>query len=137
MDDKTIHQAAALVKKHYNDLVFLKNVAQIESFNFTRDKGIDVAHKINESEITMNIKSYRTWSPFSKVIGHAKGDTIFINTRKLDLSLEDRIENLFHEYLHLLGYSHKGNYVNEFNNGTVPFKVARIFSVYVISLGPQ
>jgi len=137
MDNERIHQAAALVEKHYKDIQFLHKVEMNKTFNFTSRNGLYVAHDIRQSELTMKIKSYTTWNPFSKVIGHAKGDTIFINTRKLDLSLEDRIQNLFHEYLHLLGYKHKGNSVNEFNNGTVPFNVAKIFSQYVMSLGRQ
>lgn len=136
MDNERVHQAAALIEKNYKNIQFFYRVERNKSFNFSTHSGLEVAQKINNSNLVIKIKPYTTWNPFSKVIGHAKGDTIFINTRKMDLSLEDRVCNLFHEYLHLLGYKHKGNSVNDFNNETVPYKVARIFSGYVMSLGP-
>lgn len=132
LNDETILEAAALCELHYIEPGFLNSLCSVESFNFTKDNGSDVADKIFNSELEINIRPYRTKLPWSKVIGYAKGNTIFVNTRKLDLSLEDRVCNLFHEYLHLLGYSHNGNRVSEFNNGTVPYKVSKMFSEFVM-----
>ncbi len=135
MDDKTIRQAAALVERHYDDYKFLDLVSNSTSFNYTKDRGFVVADKIFNGIIGMNIVPYKTWSPWSKVIGYAKGNTIYVNTRKLDLPLKDRVENFMHEPLHLLGYSHKGNSNNEFNRNTVPYRVASVFVKYLESIG--
>jgi hypothetical protein len=135
MDDKTIHEAAGLVEKHYKDSAFLRRVGEIEKFSYSATKGFDVVNKLQASSIVMTITPHKTKWPWSKVIGYASGNTIYINTRKLDLPLKDRVENFMHEPLHLLGYSHKGNANNEFNRGTVPYKVASIFVKYLESIG--
>jgi hypothetical protein len=135
INDPVIHKAANLVESHYRDEAFLKLLCGVDSFNYTNDHGIDVAVKISGSNLKMQIKSYKTWSIFSKVIGYASKDTIFVNTRKLNLPLKDRVENFFHEPMHLLGYSHKGNSVNAFNLGTVPYKTASMFVKYLESTG--
>tara|TARA_R110000868_G_scaffold268180_1_gene527408 strand:+ start:1642 stop:2055 length:414 start_codon:yes stop_codon:yes gene_type:complete len=135
MDDKVIHDAAALVEEHYKDEKFLFKLGTIQKFNYAYDSGHDVRVKIFNSDIVMNIVPYKTKLPWSKAIGYASGDTIYVNTRKLDLPLADRVENFMHEPMHLLGYSHKGNYNNEFNRGTVPYRVAEIFRKYLESIG--
>lgn len=132
--DERIALASKLVMDHYKDMAFLERLALIQSFNHTKDSGAHVALRILRANIDIVIKPYKTFSPWSKVIGHAKGNTIYVNTRKLDLPLEDRVANIMHEALHLLGYSHKGNRVTEYNLGSVPYKVSKMFSEYVMSL---
>jgi len=137
MNDAVIHQAAALVTRHYNNGNFLNLVAQEINFNNTNDSGEVVARKLDALELnplTVKIKPYKAWY-FSKVIGYASGNTIYVNTRKLGLPLKDRTANFLHESLHLLGYSHKGNSVNAFNLGTVPYRVSSIFVKYLESIG--
>lgn len=138
MTDERIHQAAALVEKHYKDNDFLNRIRGVKSFNFTTDTGEVVASKILSSDLTMNIRPYKTKWPWSKAIGYAAGNTIYVNTRKLDLPLADRVNNFFHEPLHLIGYSHNSN--NKASGDSlesVPYKCGKIFSEYVMSLGPQ
>ena len=135
INDPIIHKAANIVETHYKDEAFLKLLCGIEKFNFTYQSGVHVADNISVSELKMQIKPYKTWNPYSKVIGYASGNTIFVNDRKLNLPLKDRVENFFHEPMHLLGYSHKGNSVNVFNLGTVPYKTASMFIKYLESIG--
>jgi hypothetical protein len=135
MDDKVIHEAAALVEKHYIDSGFLRRIGEIQKFSYTVKKGFDVVSSLQASSVVMTIAPYKTKWPWSKVIGYASGNTIYVNTRKLDLPLKDRTINFLHESLHALGYSHKGNTNNAFNRGTVPYKVAEIFGKYLESIG--
>lgn len=135
LQNETIRKAASLVMDHYKDSVFLFNLGYVQNFNHTHDSGYALGKKIFNCDLGMTIKPYKTFSPWSNVIGYATGNTIFVNTRKLDLPLKDRVENLFHEPMHLLGYSHKGNRVNAYNLGTVPYKAAAIFVKYLESIG--
>ena len=135
INDRVIHKAANIVETHYKDQAFLNILCGIEKFNFTYHSGVHVAANIAASELKIQIKPYKTWNPYSNVIGYASKDMIFVNTRKLNLPLKDRVENFFHEPMHLLGYSHKGNSVNAFNLGTVPYKTASMFVKYLESIG--
>lgn len=135
INNETIRQAAALVMSHYKDDDFITSIECHGSFNHTTDRGYTVADKIRLCNIEMNVVAYTTRLPWSKVIGHAKGNTIYCNTRKFNLPLKDRVQNFFHEPMHLLGYHHKGNKVNAFNLQTVPYKSASIFVKYLESIG--
>jgi hypothetical protein len=134
IEHATIIKACDLVMKHYQDMEFHKELIKIQSFNHTTDNGFKVSGKILSAEIEIFIKPYTTWKSWSKVIGYAEGNTIYCNTRKLNLPLRDRVSNIKHESLHLMGYSHKGNYNNDYNRGTVPYKVADLFADYVMGL---
>lgn len=131
VENSTIIKAADIVMKHYKDAEFLDRVEAVESFEFTRDNGAAVAWHILTCNITMSIKQYKTFSPWSKVIGYAKGNTIFCNSRKFDLPLYDRVNNLFHEGTHLLGFSHNGNSATGKNLDSVPYRAGKIFEDYV------
>jgi hypothetical protein len=136
MDDKVIHEAAALVEKHYIDSGFLRRIGEIQKFSYTVKKGFDVVSSLQASSVVMTIAPYKTKWPWSKVIGYASGNTIYVNTRKLDLPLKDRVQNLFHEPCHLLGYRHsRDNKVSKLNDESVPYKVAAIFVKYLESIG--
>ena len=135
INDKTIHEAAEIVHNHYKSARFLDSVYFSKPFNLCRSTPPMVAAEILKADIIMDIVPYKTKWPWSKVIGYASGDTIYVNTRKLDLPLADRVENFMHEGLHLLGYSHKGNTNNEFNRGTVPYAVSALLVKYLKSIG--
>lgn len=134
MNDKTILEAVRLVTMHFKDKS-LKDFFSDVKFNHTDDYGLDVYWNTFDFNQIVYVKPYKTFSPWSKVIGYAQGQTIYVNTRKLDLPLKDRIENLRHELYHLQGYSHKGNRVTAYNLGTVPFKGAALFVKYLESVG--
>jgi len=135
INDPIIHKAANIVETHYKDQAFLNILCGVERFNFTYHSGVHVAANIASSELKIQIKPYTSLSPWSKVIGYATDNTIYINTRKLDLPLKDRIENIRHEIFHLQDYSHKGNRVTEFNLRTVPYLGASLFVKYLKSIG--
>jgi hypothetical protein len=134
IDNEKLKTAVALIIKHYRDKSFMDELMKVKTFNHTKDSGADVAHKLLEASIEITVMPYRTWNIFSKVVGHAQGTVIFVNTRKLDLPIEERVENLMHETLHIIGYSHQGNYVNKYNLGTVPYAVSRLFKDHVIRI---
>jgi hypothetical protein len=135
MQGETIRKAASLLMEHYKDPEFLFNLGVVQTFNHTNDSGYALGKNIYNSDLAITIKPYSTFSPWSNVIGYAHGNTIFVNVRKIDLPLKDRIQNLFHESMHLIGYSHKGNRVNAYNLQTVPYKAALMFIRYLESIG--
>lgn len=60
-----------------------------------------------KSNALVYVVPYKTKNPFSSVLGHADGNTIFENVRKLDaLTLAQRVGHIGHETTHLFGYSH-------------------------------
>lgn len=127
-----------MVEKHYHDIAFYNSIKD-EKFN-----GIKTINSITGAFVyweklllssVVYVKPYKSWSPWSRVIGYAKGDTIFVNTRKLDLPLKDRVENIRHEIFHREGFSHNGNRVTAHNLQTVPFKGASLFVKYLERIG--
>lgn len=134
LNDEKIEAAARLLAFHYRDYKWLEKLRTIPSFNHTTHSGNHVAEALYDCQILIEIRPYKSKWPWSKAIGYARGNTVWVNTRKLDLPLKDRVSNFMHEALHLLGYSHNGNYVTEYNNGTVPYKVGDMFADYVMEL---
>lgn len=134
VNNETVREACRLVQEHFTDKDFAVMLRRVK-FNHTHENGSDIEVNCYSFFKTVYVKPYKTFSPFSKVIGYAKNNTIYINTRKLDLPLKDRIENIRHEIWHLQGYSHKGNRVTQYNLKTVPFLGANLFVKYLESIG--
>jgi len=134
VNNEIVRQACGLVQLHFKD-VELKDFFNDVKFNHTKDHGLDIYWNTFDFSQIVYVKPYTTFSPWSKVTGYAKGNTIYINTRKLDLPLKDRVKNIRHEIFHLQGYSHKGNRVTEFNLRTVPYLGANLFVKYLESIG--
>lgn len=136
-DHPVLEQAAHLLARYYNDYRFLEKVRTVSRFNYTSHNGRDVAIALKNANIDIYVKTYRPWNPWTKAIGHATYDRkakvgiIHCNVYKLDLPLLKRVNNFMHEPLHMLGYGHKGNTKNEFNLGTVPYKVGQMFEDFV------
>ena len=130
VSDKTCIEAADSIVLLMKDNHFLMLVSEIESFNETKHSGKEVAHTIKSANFTVNIVPYKTTNPYSSVIGYASGNTVYVNTRKLGLSFKDRASNFMHEILHLMDYSHNGNYNNSYNQNTVPYRVGDLFGEY-------
>lgn len=128
--DDNVRKACEIVINHFKDDAFLKRVKEIDSFNYTNDPGIVVAHRIQCFNGEITIRSYRPWFRWTKAIGYEKNGVIYIN-EYIKLPVLDRVENLYHEIIHSVGYSHKGNYVNEFNLQTAPYLVANMFKNYI------
>jgi hypothetical protein len=127
----TTREACRIVMMHYQDKDFLDLISQAE-FNHTMHDSFTVANRLRNLMfgLEIDVKLYKTLNPWSKVIGYADGETIYVNERKLDLPLLDRIENIYHEATHLCGFSHLGNTPNKYNLETVPYKAANIFAKY-------
>lgn len=134
MNDKTILEAVRLVTMHFKDSEYFKTLRGV-IFNHTKDDALFIEENTMALDKIVYVKPYKTFSTWSKVIGYAQGNTIYVNTRKLDLPLKDRIENIRHEIFHLQGYSHKGNRVTEYNLKTVPYLGANLFVKYLESIG--
>lgn len=118
VDSSLSHQvlhAASLVLKFTKEPAFWQLLA--ETFYDTGIKDDLITHETDirrhlefmftQANATVFIVPYKTKNPFSSVIGHAEGNTIFENVRKMDsLTLAQRVGHIGHETTHLFGYSH-------------------------------
>jgi predicted metallopeptidase len=133
VQDPTVIRACNLTTEYWNNSEFFDRLSEVKSFNHTKDSGLDVAKKLRSKMLNIYVKQYKTWNPWSNVIGYASGNVIYLNSRKFgQISLRDRVSNIAHESFHLLGYSHKGNYVTAYNLGTVPYLVGDMFADFVM-----
>jgi hypothetical protein len=136
INNPVIIQAASIVAHYYNDYKFLEKLRTIDRFNYTTDSGRDVAEKLKNATITVIIREWKPMWRWTKQTGHAEFNKelntgiVYLNTYKLNRPLFDLVETFLHEPLHMLGYAHKGNTNNEFNRGTVPYKVSSMFAEY-------
>jgi hypothetical protein len=137
IDDTVIRASATLMSRHFRDEKFLDKIAEVKKFNHTTLSPIEVANTLHNMAygIEIDIRGYRTFNPWSKVIGYAEGNTIFVNLRKLyDLDIYERCGNFYHEFCHLAGFTHDGNRVTPYNLETVPYKAGAIFENYLREL---
>jgi hypothetical protein len=130
--DTNIRMAVFYVYRHYSDEEFLNQIRNVPKFNYTSLTSFQVAEKIEKEMFLkdITITPYKTFNPWSKVIAYAQNDTIFINTRK-NFSIVDRVETIFHETMHIIGFEHQGNIPNSFNLKTVPYLAGNIFANYI------
>lgn len=132
VNDENIRKAASIVMKHYNDRQFLDLVMNVSNYNYTIHSPVQIAlvvEKVMDS-LEVEIKSYKSFNPWSNAVAYVKGNTIYFNERKFG-TVVDRCGTIMHECLHLVGYRHKGNYPNAFNLSTVPYKVQMLFERYI------
>lgn len=137
LNDSNIRVACALVSYHYRDTEFLQTIGEQDKFNHTTRTPKEVALQITEfKDLEVTIKSYKPMWRWSKAIAYAdyKTSTIYFNAYK-DMSVVDRVETIFHESLHLIGFSHNGNYVTAYNLLSVPYKCSSLFVKYLKSIG--
>lgn len=137
LDDTVIRAAATLMTRHCTDKAFLAKVSEVKKFNHTNLSSREVADTLFNAaySIDIEVRGYRTFNPWSKVIGYAEGKTIYVNLRKLqDLDIYERANNFYHEFCHLAGFSHDGNRVTPYNLGSVPYKAGQIFEDYLREL---
>lgn len=136
VSDENTRTACSVVMKHYQDLQFHQAIKLVPKFNHTDLSSYDVSKKLYDTMpfLEIFVKPYAPKLPWSKAIGYAEGNTIWVNTRKLYLSKYDRIENIFHEATHLCGFSHNGNRVTAYNLKTVPYLSASIFKQHVYKI---
>jgi hypothetical protein len=136
IENSLIRASAGMTMAHCNDKKFIDFLASVVSYNHTTLSSLEVSQKLyaHAVNIDITIEGYKSVNPWSKVIGHAKGATIYLNTRKLrDLDIYERCGNFYHEFCHLAGFEHKGNSVTKYNLETVPYKAGKIFENYLRS----
>jgi hypothetical protein len=133
INDNTIRMAAIAVRNHYQDEAFLSKIRSVDSYNLTyySPEMVSLVLRSSPAKLDITIKSYKSINPFSRVIAYADGNIIFVNERKLNLPFLDRVENIYHEMTHMIGFKHAGNYVTKFNLGTVPYLASNIFKNYI------
>lgn len=138
VNDAKIREAAQLVSFHCVDTEFLQLVQSQEKFNHTNLTPKEVALKLTQMRnLEVTVSSYTPKWPWSKAVAYVdyRKNIIFFNSRR-DFPVADRVETLMHEAGgHLMGFSHRGNRVNKYNLGTVPYKIASIFIKYIKSKG--
>jgi hypothetical protein len=79
-----------------------------------------------------SISTYKTKSPFSKVIATTySGDrsTLYLNLRRNPRPMPDMVNTVFHEAMHLMGCGH-GDNSPKGKEESVPYKVGSIASKY-------
>ena len=132
-DHPQVMEGAKLLMKHYNAYKFLEKVRAVNSFS-DRSSANEVARRLQESTLLLEIVPYKPFNPWSKVLADSfkvkAGWRIRINMRKADLAPVERGGNLMHEFLHGLGYSHKSATDYE----SVPYKVGYMFTEYLKDL---
>ncbi len=133
MNDTAIKQACYLVESHHNSDDFIEKLFP-HAFNMANFKDVRAALYTTQDKI-FYVREYKTFNPWSRVVGHYSNGVCYINSR-MKLSLKDRVENIFHEICgHGLGFKHNGNRVNKFNLETFPYKGSKIFVKYLESIG--
>lgn len=115
-----------------NNQDFINEVKLYPKFTYTDKTSMDVANSIESMQGFM-ISTYKTKSPFSSVIATTyKNDnkTLYLNLRKNPRSLENMVNTVLHESLHLAGYSH-GDNSPKGKEGSVNYKVGSLAEKYV------
>jgi hypothetical protein len=131
MNDATVHKACLLVNTYYCHPDFLESVAY-NKYNMADAQ--EVSTRLYMTTAVFKVMGYKTFNPWSRVLGYYENNICYLNTRKLPRTLEDLTETIFHELLgHGLGYSHQGNRVTAFNLQTWPYKGAALFIKFLKS----
>lgn len=83
---------------------------------------------VSHHGVSVTVKPWTPFNRWTKAIAYADyaNRTIYINTRKT-FGVHDRVNTIAHESIHCLGFSHVGNYANNFNESTVPYRTGDIF----------
>jgi len=122
-------QAITVAELVLRDEDFLRDISSIQSFYYSTDTGAEVVKKISTGAVAY-VSTYRTRNPWSSVTAKTVGHSISFNSWNNPRPLKFMVNTLVHEYLHVLGYSHKGNNPKG-NEKTVPYLVGDIAERYV------
>lgn len=110
---------------------FLKEISEIERFDYSKAKGSDVVNALKK-DITIKNTTYKSWNWRSNVNAYTKGSNPVVNwnVRNNPRSLPEMINTEIHEGLHILQFFHGNNYSTGKEN-TVNYKVGKIAEKYV------
>jgi hypothetical protein len=87
--------------------VMIKEISDKDDFKYDSGLGVEVALRLIAAREKVNIYTYRPWRKSSKVIGYYNKGNVYFNLYKLpDLSLNDFVGTLLHEYAHHCGFHH-------------------------------
>lgn len=127
-DNKKLKEAARLAQNFFKQL----NINDLpEAFTHTTLSRSEIYADILTAALMLPdrfiiVELYKPKYPWSKAIGYAiasKPNYIFVNSRKLNsLQVEDYVGNFVHEFMHTIGFKHKGNDRNKNRNlESVPY----------------
>lgn len=121
-DDPKI-KAAALRASEFFEELYKGGIAVPEYFTHTSLTPAEIAFRLRRRrETPTNVRTYRTWNPWSNVLGYTSKGMIYVNTRFSDRADISAIAgNLAHEFCHIAGFSHKGNRPTPYNLKSVPY----------------
>lgn len=137
VDDPILRASARLMEEHCRDRAFMKKIAEVKHYNHTSLSPVEIAQAlyVHSYDMTIIVEGYKSVNPWSKAIGYAQDNEIYVNLRKIqDLDIYERCGNFYHEFCHLAGFKHDGNRVTPYNLGSVPYKVGQIFEDYLREL---
>jgi hypothetical protein len=125
--NEAIVSATSLLKKGSRLLLELEDK---NDFLYDSGSGWAIVGKIANCQKVAEVRLYKTWNPWSKVMGYTNGVNIYINSRKLSsMSQADLVGLLCHEYLHIVGFRHGNNYkTKEKCEKSVPYFVSENIS---------
>lgn len=116
----------------FSDPKFIDAVKAVPKFDFTSDKPAVVGDKIAALQVVkIKVGFYRPWWRWSPVLANETNGEVWFNTRK-EAEGAGGVENIAHEFMHFLGYSHNGNSPAG-QDGTVPWKVGRMAGGWALS----
>ena len=82
----------------------------------------EVISYLEEVQVNPVIRMYSSMNPFSSTTAVTTGNSIKINRKKMNRSVNDIANTLFHEYLHVAGFGHCGdNRRNELTSQSIPY----------------
>lgn len=113
--DKSIN-AAIVISNNLLGLhsEMLHDISNKDNFKYNSGTGDEIVNKILKCNKIAPIFFYKPFNPFTKAIGYSDGKAIYLNSRKFkDLSFNDLVGLLCHEYLHMVGFGHGNNYKTE------------------------
>jgi len=146
-EHQTLKQVVPFFMEHYRDKEFLDMVREHEAFNRTRDSGDVIAQKILNDTSLVTIGEFEGRRKSRCIASTSmRTDTIWFNTRMLDLPtdqkeqadlIDARINTIMHEYVHTLGYTHRGNRRTNYNLKTAPYIIGDLFAQYKKRISAQ
>lgn len=136
-DNEKLKDAARLAQNFFKQL----NITDLpESFTHCEQSREEVYGAIIEAALCLPdrfviVETTKLWA-WSKVIGYtvpSRPNYVFINSNMLGkLELADYVGNFVHEFMHIIGFKHKGNYQNRFRNlESVPYVMGSLAEAWV------